>query len=38
MTPLVIEIIRSLERRPLPYLLATAIDSAATITGYPQKT
>ncbi|MCX6608626.1 MAG: SLC13 family permease, partial [Acidobacteria bacterium] len=40
MTPLVVEITRSLRRRPLPYLLAVAtasnIGSAATITGNPQ--
>ncbi len=40
MTPLVIEITRSLGRRPLPYLLAVAmasnVGSAATITGNPQ--
>lgn len=40
MTPLVLEITRSLGRRPLPYLLAVAmasnVGSAATITGNPQ--
>ena len=40
LTPLVIEITRRLERRPLPYLLALAmasnIGSVATITGNPQ--
>ncbi len=40
MTPIVVEITRSLQRRPLPYLLAVAIasniGSAATITGNPQ--
>jgi Na+/H+ antiporter NhaD/arsenite permease-like protein len=40
MTPLVLEITRSLHRRPLPYLLAVAmasnVGSAATITGNPQ--
>lgn len=40
LTPLVIEITRRLERRPLPYLLGLAmasnIGSVATITGNPQ--
>jgi Na+/H+ antiporter NhaD/arsenite permease-like protein len=40
MTPLVIEVTRSLRRDPIPYLLAVAmasnIGSAATITGNPQ--
>jgi Na+/H+ antiporter NhaD/arsenite permease-like protein len=40
MTPLVVEITRTLGRRPLPYLLAVAtasnVGSAATITGNPQ--
>ncbi len=40
MTPLVLEITRSLGRRPLPYLLGVAmasnVGSAATITGNPQ--
>jgi Na+/H+ antiporter NhaD/arsenite permease-like protein len=40
LTPLVIETAKSLERRPLPYLLALAmasnIGSVATITGNPQ--
>ncbi|MFN9891882.1 MAG: anion transporter [Acidobacteriota bacterium] len=40
MTPLVLAITRTLERRPLPYLLAVAMasnaGSAATITGNPQ--
>jgi Na+/H+ antiporter NhaD/arsenite permease-like protein len=40
MTPLVIEIIRRLDRDPIPYLLAVAmaanIGSAATLTGNPQ--
>ncbi len=40
MTPLVIEIVRRLQRDPVPYLLAVAmaanIGSAATITGNPQ--
>jgi Na+/H+ antiporter NhaD/arsenite permease-like protein len=40
MTPLVIEVRRSLRRDPIPYLLAVAmasnIGSAATITGNPQ--
>ncbi len=40
LTPLVIEITRSLRRNPVPYLLAVAmasnIGSAATITGNPQ--
>jgi Na+/H+ antiporter NhaD/arsenite permease-like protein len=40
MAPLVIEVARALRRRPLPYLLATAmaanVGSVATITGNPQ--
>jgi Na+/H+ antiporter NhaD/arsenite permease-like protein len=40
MTPLVIEIVRRLDRDPVPYLLAVAmaanIGSAATLTGNPQ--
>jgi Na+/H+ antiporter NhaD/arsenite permease-like protein len=40
MTPLVVEVTRSLRRDPIPYLLAVAmasnIGSAATITGNPQ--
>jgi Na+/H+ antiporter NhaD/arsenite permease-like protein len=40
MTPLVIEVTRSLKRNPVPYLLAAAmasnIGSVATITGNPQ--
>jgi Na+/H+ antiporter NhaD/arsenite permease-like protein len=40
MTPLVIEVTRSLRRDPVPYLLAVAmasnVGSAATITGNPQ--
>ena len=40
MTPLVIEVTRSLRRDPIPYLLAVAmasnVGSAATITGNPQ--
>lgn len=40
LTPLVIEIAKSLRRNPVPYLLAVAmasnIGSAATITGNPQ--
>ncbi len=40
MTPLVIEVTRSLRRDPIPYLLAVAmgsnIGSVATITGNPQ--
>src|SRR5690242_3699184 len=40
MTPLVIDIVRRLERDPVPYLLAVAmaanIGSTATITGNPQ--
>jgi Na+/H+ antiporter NhaD/arsenite permease-like protein len=40
MTPLVIEITRSLRRNPVPYLLAVALSSnagsVATITGNPQ--
>jgi Na+/H+ antiporter NhaD/arsenite permease-like protein len=40
MTPLVIEVVRRLDRDPVPYLLAVAmaanIGSAATITGNPQ--
>jgi Na+/H+ antiporter NhaD/arsenite permease-like protein len=40
LTPLVLEITRRLERRPVPYLLAVAmasnIGSVATITGNPQ--
>jgi Na+/H+ antiporter NhaD/arsenite permease-like protein len=40
MTPLVVDIVRRLERDPLPYLLAVAmaanIGSTATITGNPQ--
>jgi Na+/H+ antiporter NhaD/arsenite permease-like protein len=40
LTPLVIEIAKRLDRRPLPYLLALVvasnIGSAATITGNPQ--
>lgn len=40
LTPLVIEIVRRLERKPVPYLLALAmgsnIGSVATITGNPQ--
>ena len=40
LTPLVLEITTSLNRRPVPYLLAVAmasnIGSAATITGNPQ--
>lgn len=40
MTPLVIEVTRSLRRNPIPYLLAVAmgsnIGSTATITGNPQ--
>jgi len=40
MTPLVVEITRSLQGRPLPYLLAVTtasnIGSAATITGNPE--
>lgn len=40
MTPLVVEITRTLRRRPLPYLLAVATSSniggTATITGNPQ--
>jgi Na+/H+ antiporter NhaD/arsenite permease-like protein len=40
MTPLVIEVTRSLRRDPIPYLLAVAmasnVGSVATITGNPQ--
>src|SRR5262249_12930389 len=40
LTPLVLEITASLQRRPVPYLLAVAmasnIGSVATITGNPQ--
>jgi len=40
MTPLVVDVVRRLERNPVPYLLAVAmaanIGSAATITGNPQ--
>ena len=40
MTPLVIEIVRRLDRNPVPYLLAVAmaanIGSTATMTGNPQ--
>lgn len=40
MTPLVLEVVLALKRRPLPYLLAIAmaanIGSVATITGNPQ--
>ena len=40
MTPLVIEVTRSLRRNPIPYLLAVAmasnVGSVATITGNPQ--
>jgi Na+/H+ antiporter NhaD/arsenite permease-like protein len=40
MTPLVLEALRLLQRRPLPYLLGIAVaanvGSAATITGNPQ--
>jgi len=40
MTPLVIEVTRSLRRNPIPYLLAVAmasnVGSTATITGNPQ--
>ena len=40
MAPLVIEVTRSLQRDPIPYLLAVAmasnVGSAATITGNPQ--
>jgi Na+/H+ antiporter NhaD/arsenite permease-like protein len=40
MTPMVIEVTRSLRRNPVPYLLAVAmasnVGSAATITGNPQ--
>ncbi|MGC2075114.1 MAG: anion transporter [Xanthobacteraceae bacterium] len=40
MTPLVIEVTRSLQRNPVPYLLAVAmasnVGSTATITGNPQ--
>jgi Na+/H+ antiporter NhaD/arsenite permease-like protein len=40
MTPLVIEVTRSLKREPIPYLLAVAmasnVGSTATITGNPQ--
>lgn len=40
LTPLVIEVVRRLDRNPLPYLLAVAmasnIGSTATITGNPQ--
>ena len=40
MAPLVLELIRTLGRQPLPYLLAVAmasnVGSAATITGNPQ--
>jgi len=40
MTPLVVDVVRRLERNPAPYLLAVAmaanIGSAATITGNPQ--
>jgi Na+/H+ antiporter NhaD/arsenite permease-like protein len=40
MTPLVLDVVRRLERNPVPYLLAVAmaanIGSAATITGNPQ--
>ena len=40
LTPLVVEVTRSLRRNPLPYLLAVAmasnIGSTATITGNPQ--
>ena len=40
MTPLVIEIVRRLDRNPVPYLLAVAmaanVGSTATITGNPQ--
>src|SRR3979490_713737 len=41
MTPLVVDVVRRLERNPVPYLLAVAmaanIGSAATITRNPQK-
>src|SRR5205085_2780842 len=40
MTPLVVDVVRRLERNPVPYLLAVAmaanIGSVATITGNPQ--
>lgn len=40
MAPLVIDVLRTLKRNPVPYLLATAMasnaGSAATITGNPQ--
>ena len=40
LTPLVLDVTRSLRRRPLPYLIALAtaanIGSVATITGNPQ--
>ena len=40
LTPLVLDLVRSLRRNPIPYLLAVAmgsnIGSAATITGNPQ--
>jgi Na+/H+ antiporter NhaD/arsenite permease-like protein len=40
MTPLVADVVRRLERNPVPYLLAVAmaanVGSAATITGNPQ--
>jgi Na+/H+ antiporter NhaD/arsenite permease-like protein len=40
MTPIVVDLVRRLERNPVPYLLAVAMasnaGSVATITGNPQ--